>query len=171
MHLLDFLVGTHLVLERPGPQRHRDAKLTDVRANRGVRAWTGFAFLTKALAGESGTVVLVVSRNTVGLILWKASPFQTILRPEARFLICEQQVRPPFEFQLTELQLKFNPRASDIESTIPAAVARDVLVERSMPVPIAGISVPFSTIPRLGLYGVGAAMTGLLAMLAATMVV
>jgi transposase InsO family protein len=79
----------------------------------------------------------------------------------------EQQI----EFQLTELQLKFNPRASDIESTIPATVARDVLVERSMPVPIAGISVPFSTIPRLGLYGVGAAMAGLLAMLAATMVV
>lgn len=75
------------------------------------------------------------------------------------------------EFRLTALQLQFNPRTSDIEATVPSTIARDVSAERSMPIPVVGVTVPYRSIPTLALYGVGVAMAGLLAMLLATALV
>lgn len=80
-------------------------------------------------------------------------------------------VEQPLEFRLTELQLQFISRNSQIESIIPSTTVRDVLADRSLSIPIAGISVPYRSIPQLAMYGVGVAMAGLLVMLLATVLV
>jgi signal peptidase I len=72
------------------------------------------------------------------------------------------------EFRFTALQLQFDDRNSTIESTDVGTVEREVLVERTLTLPLAGVGVPYSSFPQLAALGIGISVLGSLFVAGAT---
>ncbi len=73
-------------------------------------------------------------------------------------------------FQLTPLQLQFNPSGSELELTNAGSVSRDIVVGRDFTVPMIGYQIPYASFPRMGALGLGLTAATLLLIALATLV-